>query len=69
MQSKRMFIFEKPGGKLKQDLSLSGIKCVIQLSEIPDVSSKDQVFSPKTIKSLSNLPTDFPEPLGIFLKD
>ena len=27
------------------------------------------MFSPKTIKSLSNLPTDFTEPLAVFLQD
>ena len=65
LNSKCIYIFDKPGGKLKQDLSLRGMRCVVQLN----VPSNEATLSPKTRKEFQSLPKDFTEPFAIFLKD
>lgn len=45
-----MYIFDKPGGKLKQDLSLSNMRCVVQLN-VPGLDNSIEVaLSPKSSK-------------------
>ena len=63
-----MYIFDKPGGKLKQELYLSDVRCVVQLNNLND-GGPPIPLSPKTVKDLNNLPKDFPEPFALFFKD
>ena len=60
-----MYVFDKPGGKLKQDLSLDDIVSVVQFN----TSDSCTPMSPTTAKNLSVTPTDFPEPFAIFTKE
>lgn len=66
LPSKQIYIFDKPGGKLKHELSLVGLRCVVQLNVNVE---HETPMSPKTAKELNCLPQDFPEPFACFLKD
>ena len=53
--SRRMYIFDKPGGKLKQDLALNGVLCVVELQRLNNEVDAE-LLSPKTKKEMSCLP-------------
>ena len=66
--SKRMYVFDRPSGTLKQDLSLEGLRCAVQLDHSPNLQP-DTAMQQAQFGVTHCLPQDFQEPFALFLKE